>query len=829
MNNELIIAQVIVNNNSYQTDKLFDYQIPTHLTNNIIRGMRVIVPFGRGNKKLEAYVLNVTTYIPDKKRKFKKILAVIDKEPILTENQLRLIFWMKNRYLCKYIEAIHCLIPKGMIKKERKLIILTNNNWQDVISNSKSKAKDVLSALEYLGGKAYLDLLMQHVDYKEINSVIKILLQNNIIDIKYEFNSKLNIKTEQYAKIAISKEKIQEAITSLKNAKKQKMLLELLSEQKKCSVKELLSIANTGKSTLNSLKEKGYIEFEYVEVKRDPFMNKDFSLFPKLVPNEEQKVAINKICESIKNVSRDSYLIHGITGSGKTEIYLQLIEEVIKRDKQGIVLVPEISLTPQTVARFRGRFGNRIAVIHSNLSEGERYDEWRKITEGDVDIVIGARSAVFAPFKNLGIIIIDEEHEHTYKSDQTPKYNTIDVAKYRSELENSVLVLGSATPSVESYYKALNNNLHLVTLKKRATNSELPPVEVVDMTEEIQSGNTGILSNRLISAMNENFKNQKQTILFLNRRGYSSVISCQDCGHVLKCEHCDITMTFHKTDGKLRCHYCGNMKSVPTECPDCKSDNIKHLGTGTQKIEDLVKYYLPHARIERMDMDTTSRKGSHEKILERFKNKEIDILVGTQMISKGLDFPNVTLVGIISADSTLNLPDFRAAERTFQLVTQVAGRAGRGDAKGKVILQTYEPTHYSIEASKNHDYESFIKDELAIRNEFSYPPFNNLILLNFSGKVEKKVEYTCNLVANHIKYILNSQGYKKLDNIILGPNQSMISKIKESYRYQILLKDADIPYGLLRKAAKYILIDNRSKYISKDIVCTIDINPYTII
>lgn len=828
MSNELKIAQVIVNNNTYQTDKLFDYEIPTHLYHKISRGIRVIVPFGRGNQRLEAYVFNVTS-LCNENVKLKKILAVIDENPILSEHQLRLIFWMRNQYLCKYIEAIHCLIPKSSVNKERKLIILTNNNWQDLINHSQRKLRDIITVISDLGGKVYLDLLMHHVDYKEINDAIKTLLEKNIVDIKYEFNSKINVKTEQYASLAIEDNNWNKVLDSLKNAKKQKKCLELLKESGSYSIKELLQRANTGRTTLNSLKDKGYIKFIDIEIKRDPFANKDFENFPKLPPNEEQQIAIDKISCSIENNVNNSYLIHGITGSGKTEIYLQLIEKALKMGKQGIVLVPEISLTPQTVGRFMGRFGSRIAVLHSSLSDGERYDEWRRILEDEVDIVIGARSAIFAPLKNLGIIIIDEEHEHTYKSDQSPKYNAIDVAEQRSQLENTVLVLGSATPSIESYYKAINGKLNLIQLKKRATNSKLPSVEVVNMSEEIEIGNTSPFSSKLIDSMEKNLRNGKQTILFLNRRGHSSTISCKSCGYTIKCAHCDITMTFHRSDGKLKCHYCGHMKQVPQICPSCNSNSIKYSGAGTQKIEDLVKLYLPTARIERMDMDTTSRKGSHENILESFKKGEIDILIGTQMISKGLDFPNVTLVGIISADSTLNLPDFRAAERTFQLVTQVAGRAGRGLDAGQVILQTYEPNHYSIIASTKHDYESFVRDELTIRKEFLYPPFTNLILLNFSGKNENEVSHTANLVVNHIKYILHSQGYKNLDNTILGPNPSMISKVKESYRYQILLKDADIPYGLLKKAIKYLLIDNRSKYISQKLVCTIDINPFTII
>ena len=370
-----------------------------------------------------------------------------------------MLFRSKNRYLCKYIEAIHCLIPKGMIKKERKIVILLNTNWEELISINQRKLRSVLTVLAELGGKVYLDLLIQHIDYKEINDVIKTLLEKNIIDIKYEFDSKVNVKTERYVHILVEDRDWKEVISSLKNAKKQKLCLEVLKRYNKCSVKELLNIADTGRGTLNSLQKKEYIKFVDMEVKRDPFVNKDFLAFPKLVPSEEQEIAIDKIGNCIENGINSAYLIHGVTGSGKTEIYLQLIEKVIKKGKQGIVLVPEISLTPQTVARFMGRFRERIAVLHSRLSDGERYDEWRRIENDEVDIVIGARSAVFAPLRNLGIIVIDEEHEYTYKSEQPPRYHTVDVANYRRQSEGAVLVLGSATPSIENYYRALNGQL----------------------------------------------------------------------------------------------------------------------------------------------------------------------------------------------------------------------------------------------------------------------------------------------------------------------------------------------------------------------------------
>lgn len=820
--------QVVVNNNSYETDKLFDYKVPAHLSGKIGLGMRVMVPFGRSNKRLEAYVLNINK--PSKKDiRLKTILAIIDERPILSKEQLRLVYWMKNKYLCKYIEAIHCLIPRGIIRRERKLIILVNNNWRKLLPGNRKKFVNILTSLEKLGGQVYLDLLTQHVDYKDINESIKILLEKNLIDIKYEFDSRVGIKTEKYALINIGEDQWEEAMASLKNARKQRLCLEILKEDTRSSVKEVLERANTSRGVLNSLQKKGYIKLVDLEVKRNPFKDSKFEKFPKLPPNREQKLAIDRISTSIDNKMGGTYLIHGITGSGKTEVYLQLIERVLEKGEKAIVLVPEIALTPQTVARFMGRFKGGIAVLHSSLSDGERYDEWRRIVEGKVHIVIGARSAIFAPLKNIGIIIIDEEHENTYKSEQAPRYNAIEVAAYRSRLENSVLVLGSATPSIESYYRALEGEIGLINLTKRAVRASLPTIEVVNMTKQLELGNRSIFSYQLIDGINENLRDKKQTILFLNRRGFSNVITCKACGYLEKCSHCDISLTYHKFDNVLKCHYCGQIRPLARICPVCQAKAVSYLGMGTQKVEDLVKSHFPTASVKRMDMDTTSQKGAHERILRNFKQGKIDILIGTQMISKGLDFPNVTLVGIILADSILNLPDFRAGERTFQLTTQVAGRSGRGLDKGRVILQTYEPNHYTIMAAKDHDYKKFIKNELAIRREFHYPPFTRLILLNFMGREEDRVRDTAETISRHIKYILDSQGYKNFDNIVLGPNPSIIGKIKDNYRYQLLLKDFNIPFALLKKSIKYLLLDNRRKYIPRNISFTIDIDPNTIL
>jgi len=492
-------------------------------------------------------------------------------------------------------------------------------------------------------------------------------------------------------------------------------------------------------------------------------------------------------------------------------------------------LVPEISLTPQTIDRFVGRFGDEVAVIHSKLSQGERFDQWRNIKDGIVKIVVGARSAIFAPFKNLGLVVIDEEHENTYKSSQNPKYNTIEVALKRNKLENAIIVMGTATPSIESYYSALNGKYKLLELKDRATKKDLPEVVVSDMREELNQGNKSIFSMKLYNELKNNLDNKKQSILFLNRRGFSTFVSCRSCGYVAKCSNCDISLTYHRNVNKLRCHYCGVTENPPAVCPKCNSKHIRYFGIGTEKVEEQVREMFPEARIVRMDSDTTVKKGSYESILDGMKNNNIDILIGTQMISKGLDFPNVTLVGVIAADTTLNLPDFRSPEKAFQLITQVAGRSGRGDTTGKVVIQTYNPEHYSITYSSNQDYNGFFNTEIALRKEFLYPPFINLISILIYGENNSIIkEKSFNLYDIINEYMIKIHG-DKTNNYLIGPNPAPIERIKNNYRWQILIKVDDKDIEGIKSLINRVCILNDSNLKQDGIKFGIDINPNTIL
>lgn len=594
-------------------------------------------------------------------------------------------------------------------------------------------------------------------------------------------------------------------LDKLVNNDKQRKIIELLTENERMLKKELEKISASAvktlinKKVLIEIKEEIYRLNDNIEIK-----NNNINL------NSEQTKVVNTIKNYLNKFK--PFLLHGVTGSGKTEVYMHIIEEVLKKGKEAIVLVPEISLTPQIVARFKERFGNKIAILHSRLNDGERYDEWRKIERKEVSIVIGARSAVFAPFTNLGVIIIDEEHSLTYKQENIPRYHAIDIALYRAKKHHCPVILGSATPSIESYTRAKIGVYELLELKTRINNN-LPKVLIIDMKEEIKRGSK-ILSRLLKEKINERLEKKEQVILFLNRRGYTTVVTCHNCGYTDKCPNCDIPLTYHKTSNTMRCHYCGYGKSKLVSCPKCHSKDINEFGMGTQKLEQEIQNNFPNARVIRMDIDSTSRKGSHEKIISAFANREYDILVGTQMIAKGLDFENVTLVGVLNGDASLNIPDFRSAERTFQLLSQVAGRAGRGNIPGLVIIQTFNQDHYSIVKASMHDYEGFYEEELKLRKSLKYPPYYNLVHI----KIESKDYNMAQTESEKIKNYLTSHLPKTV--IILGPNNSNMLKINNIYHLQIILKYKK------KEEVNDILetIENQYK-INNKVDIEIDINP----
>lgn len=577
---------------------------------------------------------------------------------------------------------------------------------------------------------------------------------------------------------------IEEIETDIENklirGNKQIDVLRLLYDNYNMSLQDIEIMAKASSATVKTLVDKGYLKQSEKQIERDPFQEKEIQKTNELKLNIEQQDAYCSIDKP------GEYLLHGITGSGKTEIYLQLIKRELENGKTAIVLVPEISLTPQTIDRFTSRFGKeKIAVLHSKLSNGERFDQWNKIKEGKAQIVIGARSAIFAPLKELGIIIIDEEHDSSYQSESTPQYDALEIARKIADEENIKLVLGSATPDIRTYKNALEGKITLIELTKRANNARLPEVEIVDLRDELANGNHNMISTKLKNEIQKNIESKNQTILFLNRRGFSNFIMCKTCGNVIKCKRCDISMTYHKDENKLKCHYCGLEEHVPNKCPSCGSKELKYSGSGTQKLEEEVHKLFPTASTIRMDIDTVTKKHSHEDILTKFKEDKIDILIGTQMIVKGHDFPKVTLVGVISADNALNIGDYRASEITFQVLTQVAGRAGRGEQNGKVIIQTYNPDHYAIECAKEQDFKKFYQIESKIRKTLKYPPFCDIIVLDFSSLNKHEIQRDTKKLHQYLKNrIIN----EKFGVLLYSPLPCPIEKINDRYRWRMIIK-----------------------------------------
>ncbi|MEG0238084.1 MAG: primosomal protein N' [Clostridium sp.] len=647
--------------------------------------------------------------------------------------------------------------------------------------------KEDLLLIEFLVNKT----LCKHID------AIRVLIPTGLIK---------GLKSKKKKVIVFEKDIDEE----LKNNEKYENLISFIKENDGLFSKaELTKEYKFSTYTINKSIEMGFLSVTEKTVNRFNKRIYDEDVSKKLT-DEQQKAIFN-----IENSEQSGILLKGVTGSGKTEIYMNLVEKVLSEGKGAIVLVPEIALTPQMIERFKGRFGEDVALFHSKLSDGERFDEWYRVKSGDCRLVVGARSAIFLPVNNLGLIIIDEEHEGTYKSEHNPKYNTKDVAEFLSIIKGCKYILGSATPSVESFADAMVSKLKLVELKKRVDDKPLPTMEIVDMREELKVKNLSLFSRKLYKEIKEALEKKEQVILFLNRRGFSTFISCRSCGYVFKCPECDISMTYHK-NGYLVCHYCGRAEKQVKVCPKCNSKYVKFFGAGTERVENEVRKYFKDARILRMDADTTRNKDSYERIYNSFKNREADILIGTQMITKGLDFKGITLVGILSADMSLNIPDYRSGEKTFQLITQVAGRAGRGDREGKVIIQSYTPNHPSLKYVINNDYTGMFKEEIAVRKAMGYPPFGKILLIRGVSKNEEKLKEFIKKAKENIEKVIEE------DLDILGPTPCIVSKIKDKFRWQILIK-GKIKDELCKKIKDILYEMNKSVY--NEIRINIDINP----
>ncbi|MCP9299643.1 primosomal protein N' [Bacillus halotolerans] len=799
-------AEVIVDVSTKNIDRPFDYKIPDHLKGMIKTGMRVIVPFGP--RKIQGFVTAVKDTSDLSGKSVKEVEDLLDLTPVLTEELMNLSSWLSDKTLSFKITALQAMLPAALkAKYEKELKIAEGADIPPQVERLFSETKSLL----------YTDI----PDHDTLK-IIQKQVQKGHIDVTYKVAQKANKKMVRYIQANAGKEELSKQAEGLsRQAAKQQAILHFFMtepEGTKIPAADLCKKTDTSSATIKSLIQKGLLKETYEEVYRDPYQDKMFKKTEPLPLTDEQSAAFQPIRRTLDNNEHQVFLLHGVTGSGKTEIYLQSIEKVLAKGKEAIVLVPEISLTPQMVHRFKGRFGSQVAVMHSGLSTGEKYDEWRKIHRKEVRLVVGARSAIFAPFENLGMIIIDEEHESSYKQEEMPRYHAKEVAIKRAEHHRCPVVLGSATPTLESYARAQKGVYELLSLKHRVNHQVMPEVSLVDMREELRNGNRSMFSIELMEKLEETIAKGEQAVLFLNKRGYSSFVMCRDCGYVPQCPHCDISMTYHRSGQRMKCHYCGHEEPVPHTCPECGSDHIRFFGTGTQRVEEELTKVLPHARVIRMDVDTTSRKGAHEKLLSAFGEGRADILLGTQMIAKGLDFPNVTLVGVLSADTTLHIPDFRSAEKTFQLLTQVSGRAGRHEKPGNVIIQTYTPSHYSIQLTKTHDYETFYQHEMAHRREQSYPPYYYLALVTVSHEEVAKAAVTAEKIAHFLKANCGA------DTKILGPSASPIARIKDRYRYQCVIKykqETQIS-ALLKK----ILEHYKREIEQKHVMISIDMNPY---
>src|SRR5690625_402944 len=797
------IAQVIVDVPTSQVNQTFDYSIPENFQEILSVGMRVIVPFGP--RKIMGLVVGISDHSTFDK--LKNVNDVLDITPVLTEELIDLGKWLAEDTVSFYITAYQAMLPQVLkAEYQKELERLTE-------AELTPELEQLFAGRDFI---SYEEFTASLISYRQLQKAI----QAGDITVKYLVKSRITKKRVTMVSPKKTAHLIEEALVDLpKNARKQRLVLEyFLDNPKEIEQNELLKRIDTTQSTIKALSDKNLLKTDRVAVYRNPYDDKAFKKTLPLTLTEQQEMAISPIKEKIMTNEHDVFLLHGITGSGKTEIYLQAIQDVIKKGQEAIVLVPEISLTPQMVNRFKGRFGSNVAVLHSALSSGEKYDEWLKVQRKEVKVVVGARSAVFAPFENIGIIIIDEEHENSYKQEDQPRYHARDVAIKRGKYYNCPVILGSATPALESFARAKKGVYQLAVLDKRTNNKDMPAVEIVDMRKELHAGNRSMFSRVLKEKIENKLKQKEQIVLLLNRRGYSTFVMCRDCGHVKECPHCDIALTYHKNSHRLKCHYCSYEEPMPVVCPECQGDLIRYFGTGTQRIEEALTKLIPEARVIRMDVDTTRRKGAHEKLLNNFSSGEADILLGTQMIAKGLDFENVTLVGVLTADSMLHLPDFRSSEKTFQLLTQVSGRAGRHELPGEVIVQTYTPDHYSIELASHYDYNQFFQSEMSIRKTFRYPPYVFLVLLTVSHKNKVKVIQVTQEIVQMLRQDLSD------DSTVLGPSPSPIARMKDRYRYQCIVKYKKEPG--LRTCIRKILKRYRSDMRKDDLMITVDMQPY---
>lgn len=788
------LAQVIVDVPTMQTNRSYTYAVPDRLEQQIQVGMRVIVPFGQGHRQVQGFIVGLdepTNY----DGQLKPISALMDLKPVINDEMLQLSRWMADNTYSFWISCIYTMLPNALKAKSQRIVETTPTTPSKVVK-------------ELFHGQHELDFAQIQTDSQLVAQLLK-LQRKGQVNFKYEVVDRARAKMVTTIHPLFANEKYLHIQTQLRStATRQQKLLNYLCSLQGQVISQPAAMKESGldADVFRVGEQKGWLKRGREERYRIPDSGRipqDDQLSQPLSLTSDQKTVLGQVADAIDKSQSTTFLLQGVTGSGKTEVYLQAISKALHKGKTALLLVPEISLTPQTVARVRGRFGKRVAVLHSGLSAGERYDEWRRIDRGEAEVVVGARSAVFAPLQNIGLIIMDEEHEGSYKQDDNPRYHAREVAKWRAAYHHASLLLGSATPSLESYARAMAGNYQLLRLPQRINRRPLPPVDVVDMRPEVQSRGETNFSQRLLQLLADRLNKHEQSILMLNRRGYSSFMMCRRCGFVLKCPNCDISLTLHMDTHTMKCHYCGHEEPIPQECPQCHSRQIRYYGTGTEKVAAELNRLLPDARVIRMDVDTTRRKGMHAKLLREFGAGNADILLGTQMIAKGLDFPNVTLVGVLNADTGLDIPDFRASERTFDLLSQVSGRAGRGQKAGQVIIQTFNPDNYVIQLAQQHDYADFFAYEMNLRKLAGYPPYYYTIKIMTSHPEEKEAAKAIFAIREQLQPLAK-------DTVVLGPTPRSIARLKQRYYYQIIIKYRHDPQ--LHQRLHEILVGDQQKF-----------------
>ena len=815
------IARIVVAAAVYAIDKPYDYLVPPALEERCMAGVRVSVPFGMGNRRSEGLVLAVETLEYPPEYPLKPVESVLDEQPVLDETMLRLAAFLRERYFCTFFDAVRAMLPAGLwFHTKNQLVLTAAGETADFPARfpKSPQAAALGQQLQALGGRAELDQLKKYMDKDALEEGLRRLQNRNYVISEGSLIRNVGDKTEKVATLAVSPQEAERYAATKKRAPLQKALLEMLAVVGSCSVKELCYFTGAGNAAVNALEKAGYLTLSHREVFRRPKLA-DGVPAPEIVLKPEQQAAYAQLSGYLTEPKSVS-LLYGVTGSGKTMVYIRLISNVLEMGKTALVLVPEIALTPQLLEKFMGQFGDRVAVLHSALQTGQRYDEWKRVRSGQATVVVGTRSAVFAPLKNLGLIILDEEHEGSYKSEMNPRYHAREVAIWRGAREGAGVVLGSATPSISTMFLAKSGVYHLVALRQRYNGGALPRVIMADMKQELQAGNATSISETLRLEMEQNFQAGQQTILYLNRRGASRTMLCPICGHVPGCPRCSVSLTYHSANDRLMCHYCGYSEPATGSCPECGTA-YRQVGTGTQRVEQELKALWPQVKTIRMDADTVSASNPHEAILDRFQKEKIPVLIGTQMVTKGLNFPNVTLVGVLDGDSSLYTDDYRAAENTFSKITQVVGRAGRGTAAGRAVIQTMTPENQVLLQAASQDYDAFYETELPLRQLQGCPPYGDVLVVSFFAGFERDAANGAMRFREALE--ANLRNYQGSRLMVMGPTPARVVRVMNRYRYQLTLLGKNT--RPLRNILSSLMVWFKKDIANKTISVSVDVNP----